>query len=131
MRKMVCIVIPFICFACLKNNIEDNYRAFEGTAIIQEIKDSQYNPDGKNQYSDIFINFIPRDSDAPAQYVYKSWKDTNVRVSHNSRMNHYKPWISKMNIKAGNKYEAIRYEKKSGFGSAPPVVFKVFFDRRK
>lgn len=131
MKSALYIFLPLLFLCCSTFRIEDHYKAFRGTAVITGIKDSPYNPDGKNNYSDIFFNFTPDDGNAPAMYKYKKWKDTGVQLSYKSRMNHFKPWIEKMNITTGNRYEAVRYEKKSGLGSAPPVVFKVFLDKRK
>jgi len=129
MKKIIILCIPFLLLGCFKYHIEDNYKAFHGTAVITKIKDSVYNPGGENKYSDIFFNFSLDKKDLIAKYRFQKWKDNNVQLSFNSRMNHYKPWIKKMKIAVGKKYKAIRYEKRSGMGSSSPVVFKVFLDK--
>lgn len=130
MKKLVpCILVILISvIACDK--AEDYYTKIPGKAIITKIVDSQYNPNGKNQYADIFFKFQPDDKNASEKYRYKNWKDAAVRLSYQSRMNHFKPWIKKMKISEGNIYKAVRYEKKRGIGSAPPVVFKVMINQQ-
>jgi len=124
MKKVLPGVLVLFCAAGCKYNIRDNYIPFPGKVTIVEIKDSLYNPTGKNSYSDIYMDFVPDDATAPSRYRFKKWKDTHVQLSHRSRMNHYKPWIQTAGIKKGNVYKAIRYEK-NAFGSSAPVIFKV------
>jgi len=114
-----------LIFSCFSTQIEDRYKPFPGTATIVEIKDSRYNPGGNHMYSDIFYNFEPDNKNAKAGYRYKKWPDRHVQLSCKSRMNLYKPWIKKMNIKEGNVYRAVRYEKFSSWGSSAPVIFRV------
>jgi len=124
MKKLFLFILIIIVAPGCKYNIRDYYNPFPGKVTIVEIKDSQYNPNGKKSYSDIYMDFAPDDVSAPSRYRFKKWKDTRVQLSHKSRMNHYKPWVKKAGIKEGNVYKAIRYEKNS-FGSSAPVIFKV------
>jgi hypothetical protein len=130
MKKIVFLFIPLFFISCTKYHIKDNYKGIYGKAVIVDIKDSQYNPDGKNNYSDIYFDFIPYDKNAPLKYRFKDWKDTYKQLSYNSRMNLYKPWIVKMDIKKGNIYRAIRFEKKKVWGSSAPVVFRVLLKKK-
>lgn len=130
MKNYILAILVLLIFSCKEYVIEDYYRAFPGTVKIIKIIDSQYNPSGKNMYSDIFMNFIPNDINARQNYKFKDWKDESVQLSHKSRMNHYKPWIKKNKIEKGNRYIAIRYEKYRGFGTSTPVIFRVFLDKQ-
>lgn len=129
MKKIILIILLIFVATGCKYNIRDYYKPIPGKVTIVEIKNSQYNPNGKKSYSDIFMNFVPNDLSAPSRYRFKKWKDTHVQLSHRSRMNHYKPWIKKAGIKEGNVYKAIRYEKNS-FGSSAPVIFKVSLEEQ-
>ncbi len=130
MKKIMLFIFIIFAVQGCKYNIRDYYNPFPGKVTIVEIKDSQYNPTGKKNYSDIFMDFVPDNPTAPSRYRFKKWKDTHVQLSHRSRMNLYKPWIKKIGIKEGNVYKAIRYEKNS-FGSSTPVIFKVDLEAKQ
>ncbi len=124
LRYILILSSVLLFLSCWSNRIEDRYKPFPGTVIITEINNSVYNPNGKNMYCDVFMDFTPDDIDAVNRYRYRSWPDRHIQFSHKSRMNIYKPLLKKLNIEIGNRYRAIRYEKSSSFGGSP-VVFQV------
>lgn len=100
-----------------------NYHAVPGTARIVEIADSAYNPTGKNEFVDIYFNFIPDDPSAPGRYRYPGWADTHQRLFIDHRGNLLRAWVEKTGIEVGDELPAVRYERIRGGGS--PVVFEV------
>ena len=126
-RIIIPLLLASVVTAC-RYNIRDNYKPFEGKATVVEIRDSRYNPAGKNNYADVFLDFMPDDPKAVSQYRYPAWKD-RFQYSYRSRMNLLKSWVKSRGIEVGKSYRATRFEKFRGFGSATPVVFKVYLDK--
>lgn len=125
MKKLILIsLLVLFAGACVTGGIEDRYIGFHGKATITEVKQSVYNPDGKGNYFDIYFDFVPDEKDAPGKYRFKKWKDTHQRLFYNHRGNLHRSWVEKYNVKKGNVYRAMRYEKNC-FGSSAPVIFKV------
>ena len=121
-KGLIIIASLFLIQGCI-TTLEDAYIPYKGKAKITSIKESQYNPSGKNEYVDIFFDFIPDDASAPGRYIYKKFPDSKCRLFYNHRGNLHKKWVTETKIKEGNIYPAIRYEKKGSMGGAP-----VFFD---
>ncbi|MFW6181577.1 MAG: hypothetical protein ACOC8N_07500 [Spirochaetota bacterium] len=101
------------------------YEAFPGTARIVEVADSAYNPTGKNEFVDIYFDFIPADPTAPERYRYPGWADTHQRLFINHRGNLLRAWVEETGLEVGDEYPAVRRERIRGGGS--PVVFEVAF----
>jgi hypothetical protein len=110
--------------ACCTGSVRDYYEHIEGKAEITVIEVSQYNPDGKSAFRDVFFRFIPKDPEAASKYKFKNFTDEKQRLFVNSRGNLLATWVEKQNIKIGNVYNAFRLEKKGRCGGAP-VVFDV------
>ena len=123
MRKFIITIGLLFLFPGCITTLEDAYISYKGKAKIIAIRESHYNPTGKNEYVDIFFDFIPDDATAPGMYIYKKFPDSDCRLFYNHRGNHLKKWVTETKIKEGNVYTAIRYEKKGSLGGAP-----VFFD---
>ena len=124
MKKISIIPILMLLFAACNTTLESSYDAWEGKARIISIKESDYNPTGKNEYVDIYFDFTPADPEASKKYRFKNELDTNRRFFHDHRGNLHKKWVADTGIKVNNVYPATRYEKKGMSGGAP-VFFRV------
>ena len=134
MRSAILVVLAALSACCLTSgNRESNYEAVEGTALITEVRKSDYDPlPGKVTFMDVYFDFIPSDPAAPARYRHPRFRDTHVRLFVNSRGNLLQGWVDGKGIRKGKRYPARRYEKKGGYGSSPPVFFEVHeFETKK
>jgi hypothetical protein len=128
MKKLLFfLMLILLCSSCI-TTLEEAYNSFHGRAEIISIKQSQYNPAGKNQYVDIFFNFTPDDAQAPSSYRYKDFSDSSSQLFYDHIGNHLKTWVAAKSIKKGNVYRAIRYERRGSSGGAP-VFFDVYIDQ--
>jgi hypothetical protein len=128
MKKFLFLfMLILLCSSCITTP-EEAYSSFNGRAKIISVKTSQYNPAGKNEYVDIFFDFIPDDAAAPSGYRYKNFPDSSRQLLYNHMGNHLKSWVREKGIKEGNVYRATRHEKRGGAGGAP-VYFDLFIDQ--
>lgn len=129
MKQIIYIMsVAFFVVSCKSGPITDSYSAIHGKATITRVAVSPYNPNGKKQYRDIYFDFQPNDRQAAAKYKYKNFSDQNQRLCVKGRCNLFVTWVKKKNVAVGQKFPAVRYEKKGSFGSAPPVIFRVNVD---
>lgn len=126
-KYLFLLMMLLLCSSCITTP-EEAYNSFNGHAKIISVKASQYNPTGKNEYVDIFFDFIPDDVAAPSGYRYKNFPDSSRQLFYNHMGNHLKSWVTAKGIKQGNLYRAIRHEKRGSAGGAP-VYFDVLLDQ--
>jgi len=127
MKKLLSLLILVSSISSCFTTVENAYTSYNGRAKMISIKKSPYNPTGKNEYVDIFFNFIPDDAGAPSGYRYKNFPDSSRQLFYNHRGNHLKSWVVEKGIKEGDIYRAIRREKRGGAGGAP-VYFDLLID---
>ena len=105
-------------------SFEERYAAHHGEALITAIQISSYDPGRDSFYREIIFDFTPHEPEARAAYLYPAWSDRRRTFFDKHRAAVSRKLVEDSGIQAGQRYPAVRYERKGGWGGVP-VLFEI------
>jgi hypothetical protein len=121
------VLIPvLLASACAKKDIKSNedFKIIPGKARIISIVPSSVS--SEPGMFNVYFDFIPEKS--AGDYKYPRIPDKNIKFYQDHRDNFHRNWIKKWNIKEGNLYSALRYERVNPSSKVNNVYFEILFD---
>jgi hypothetical protein len=123
----ILLITVLLASSCAKKDIKSNedFKIIPGKAKIVSIVPSSDSSEPGMVH--VYFDFISKKS--AGDYKYPRIPDKNIKLYQDHRENFHRNWIKKWNIKEGNFYSALRYERVNSSSKINNVYFEILFDK--